>query len=150
MGTTDRRPALWTRHRGIALGIAADYRIPRLDPDDVRQEALVALWEATGVYDPARGTFPALARTVVHRHLRDLLQAATRLKRTADFDREVDPMDVRDRIAARLQLVDLARAHLTPTERKAIRDHVNGAPTKSSRRHGNALQRARRKLRDAD
>lgn len=114
------RPTLFTRHRGIALGEARDWTIPGLDADDVRQEALVALWEATGVYDPERGTFPALARTVVRRHLIDLLEAATRLKRTAELDRDADPADVRDRIAARLELVDLARANLTETERAAV------------------------------
>lgn len=140
------RGARWTKHRGIALGIAAEYRVPGLDADDVRQEALVALWEATGIYDAARGPFPALARTIIHRHLRDLLQAATRLKRTATFDHEADPPDMRDRIAARLELLDLARAGLTDAERAAVADHLNGVPATQSKSHDNALQRARRKL----
>lgn len=140
------RASLYQKHRQIALGEARDWRIPSLDADDVRQEANVALWEATGCYDPGRGPFPAFARVVVKRHLRDLLQAATRQKRTARFDHEADPPDIRDRIAARLELLDLSRVHLTDIERTAVADHLNGAPVKQSKAHDNALQRARRKL----
>ena len=84
------KPARWTANRKIALAIAPEYRIPGLGTDDVRQEALLALWEACGDYDKAKGPFPAFARLVIHRHLRDLLQAATRLKRTAEFDHEAE------------------------------------------------------------
>ena len=86
----DGKPARWTKHRKIALAIAPEYRIPGLEPDDVRQEALVALWEACGDHDEKKGPFPAFARLVIHRRLRDLLQAATRLKRTAEFDHETE------------------------------------------------------------
>lgn len=140
------RSALFLRHRGIALGEARDWTIPGLWPDDVRQEALVALWEATGCHDRERGPFPAFARLVVKRHLRDLLQAARRQKRTATFDRDADPADVRDRIASRLELLDLARAPLSDAERQAVADHLGGLPARSSKQHDNALQRARRKL----
>ena len=44
-------PARWTKHRPIALGLAREYRVPGMDPDDVRQEALIALWEACRAYD---------------------------------------------------------------------------------------------------
>lgn len=143
--------ALWSKHRPIALAIAPEYRIPGLDADDVRQEALVALWEAAGSFDPARGRFPAFARTVIHRHLRDLLQAATRMKRTAVFHLGADPADTRDRIAARLELVDYARraTALSDRERSAVTDHVRGVPAKSTKAHDSALQRARRKLKAA-
>jgi RNA polymerase sigma factor (sigma-70 family) len=144
------RPALWTKHRPIALAIARDYRIPGLDPDDTRQEALVALWEATGIHDPERGPFPPLARTVIHRHLRDLLQAATRQKRTALIDHDAEPV-ARDDSAGREQLSLLVDAlpTLTELERAAVRAHLNGVPTSSSKRHDNALNRARAKLRAA-
>lgn len=76
----------WTKHRPIALAIAREWRIPGMDLDDVRQEALVALWEAGKAYDQTKGAFPSFARLVIKRRMRDRLQAATRMKRTADFD----------------------------------------------------------------
>jgi RNA polymerase sigma factor (sigma-70 family) len=85
-------PALWTKHRPIALAIASEWRIPHLDPDDVRQEALIALWEAARCHDKAKGPFPTFARLVVKRRMRDLLQAATRQKRTAEFDYDTEPV----------------------------------------------------------
>jgi RNA polymerase sigma factor (sigma-70 family) len=136
------------KHRGIALGISKDYFLPGFDEDDVRQEAFVALWEATGLYEPEKGVFPTIARTVVHNHLRDLVQAANRLKRKAAIADWVDPPDVRDRIAARLQLLDLARVSLTERERNALHDHVaEGVPATSTKSHDCALTSARRKLR---
>ena len=85
-------PALWTKNRPIALAIAREWRIPGLDPDDVRQEALVALWEAARKYDKTKGTFPPFARLVVKRRLSTLLQAATRQKRTCDLDHDTEPV----------------------------------------------------------
>lgn len=85
-------PALWTKNRGIALGIAPEWRIPGLDPDDVRQEALIALWEAARCHDRDKGPFPPFARLVIQRRLRDLLQAATRQKRTAEFSEFTEPV----------------------------------------------------------
>lgn len=145
------RTALWTKHRPIALAIARDYRIPHLDPDDVRQEALVALWEATSRCDPARGPFPALARTIIHRHLADLLEAATRLKRTARFDHEADPPapDAADARATLALILEARRLRLSPLEQDALADHLNGVRATSSKCHENALTRARRKLKDA-
>ena len=85
-------PALWTKNRTIALAIATEWRIPGMDPDDVRQEALVALWEAARAHDKTKGPFPPFARLVVKRRLRDRLQAATRQKRTCDFDYDTEPV----------------------------------------------------------
>lgn len=140
------RAALFTKHRPIALGIAKLYYFPGYDADDVRQEAMVALWEATAVYDPARGFFPALAKVVIHRHLQDLVTAANRQKRKAVHVEFYDRPDVKDRIAARLKLLDLSRVHLTPRERQAIGDHLDGVSARGNKPHDNALQRARKKL----
>lgn len=85
-------PQLWTKHRPIALAIAAEWRIPHLDADDVRQEALVALWEAARCHDKTRGPFPPFARMVVKRRMRDLLQSATRMKRTGELDYDAKPV----------------------------------------------------------
>jgi RNA polymerase sigma factor (sigma-70 family) len=98
--------ALWTRNRPVELGIARDYRIPGLDPDDIRQEALVALWEACRAYDNTKGKLPTFARTVIHRRLTDLLRAATTAKRTADFDHDAEPVgpDLETTVLQREQL----------------------------------------------
>ena len=49
-------PARWTKHRPIALGLAREYRVPGMDPGDVHQEALIALWEACRAYDREKQT----------------------------------------------------------------------------------------------
>lgn len=141
-------PALWNKHRKIALAIAVEWRIPGLDADDVRQEALVALWEACRKYDPGRGAFPPYARMCIKARMSDLLQAATRMKRTAVFVHDVD-VPARDRIEARLELIRIVAAmrELSDRERKAIQDHLDGVPATSSKSHDNALTSARRKLR---
>ena len=55
-------PALWTKHRGIARGIARDFFLPGADRDDVRQEADIALWEAATHYRQELGPFPTFAQ----------------------------------------------------------------------------------------
>lgn len=116
-------PALWTKNRGIALGIAPEWRIPGLDPDDVRQEALIALWEAARCHDREKGPFPPFARLVIQRRLRDLLQAATRQKRTAEFAEWVEPCGpaLEDTVLQREQL-QMALFDPAVKQRQAWRD----------------------------
>ena len=96
------RPAMFTAQRKAALAIAAEWGIPGMAPDDVRQEALLALWVATGKHDPGRGPWPPFARMTIKARMRDLLQAATRQKRTADV-LDLDPE--RDRDPVQLELL---------------------------------------------
>lgn len=116
-------PALWTKHRPIALAIAPEWRIPGLEPDDVRQEALIALWEAARCHDQAKGPFPPFARLVIGRRMRDLLQAATRQKRTAEFDEWAEPVgpDLETTVLQREQL-QLALFDPSVKQRQAWRD----------------------------
>jgi RNA polymerase sigma factor (sigma-70 family) len=83
---------LWNKHHGLAVSVASEWRIPGMDADDVRQEALIALWESGRAYDKTKGPFPPFARLVISRRLRDRLQAATRMKRTADLDYDTEPV----------------------------------------------------------
>ena len=83
-------PARWTKHRPIAYAIAAEYRIPGLERQDVDQEACVALWLASRAYDRSKGSFPAFARLVIHRRLTDLVREATRQKRSTVTVTDVD------------------------------------------------------------
>lgn len=93
---------MWTQQRKAALAIAAEWRIPGMSPDDVRQEALLALWIAAGKHDPERGPWPAFARLAVKGHMTDLLRAATKKKRAAAVV-ELDPE--RDRDPVQLELL---------------------------------------------
>jgi DNA-directed RNA polymerase specialized sigma24 family protein len=142
-------PTLWTKYRGLALAIAADYHLPGQDRDDVRQEALVGLWIAATGHDPARGAFPPFARVVIRRRLQELARKANTGKHLAltNADRDVD-MPAPETEHGQLALVLDALPRLTELERASLADSLNGKPI-TSRRYDNALQRARRKLREA-
>lgn len=99
MGAAVTRPAMFTAQRKAALAIAAEWSIPGMDPDDVRQEALVALWVAAGKHDPERGPWPPFARLSIKARMRDLLQHANRQCRAGttlplDPERDADPVQV--------------------------------------------------------
>lgn len=75
------RAARYEKHVGLANAIAREFYLPGGDMDDVRQEARLALWIATGRYEDGRGlTFGQYARTMIRRRLIDLLNAALRHK----------------------------------------------------------------------
>lgn len=143
-------PALWTKHRPVALAIAAEFRIPGQDADDTRQDALVALWEAASVYDMSKGPFPPFARLVVTRRLTDRLKAETREKRHATLVELPDvPAPDTSEGRARLQNLVAVLPSLTVSERKAVAAQLDGSYRSADRRQENALQSARRKLRAA-
>lgn len=62
----------------VADKIAAQFRIPGLDPADVRQEARTSLITAARAYEPARGAFAPYAGTIIRNHLRDLFNREVR------------------------------------------------------------------------
>ena len=129
-------PARWTKHRPIAYAIAAEYRIPGLERQDVDQEACVALWLASRAYDRSKGSFPAFARLVIHRRLTDLVREATRQKRSAVTVTDVD-VAAPNRSEAQLSLfsvLEVAATALTVRERGVVRDHLNGSPSGRRRR----------------
>lgn len=73
------RAALFAKHAGLCDHIARDFRIPGLELDDWRQEARVALWIATGSFDPAHGVrFKTFAAMCIRRRLIDVLEMALR------------------------------------------------------------------------
>ena len=144
------RPAMFTAQRKAALAIATEWTVPGMDSDDVRQEALIALWIAAGKHDPERGPWPAFARMCIRAHLFTLHQAATRAKRTAvvlelDENRDAAP----ETHGGQLELLVEALPSLTVAERTAVAAHLNGTPATVTKQHNNALARARRKLRCA-
>lgn len=146
-------PALWTKHRPLALMLARDYYLPGADQDDVRQEAMIALWEAARTHDPKRSNFPTWARLVINRHLADCLRVATS-KRAAVLnlaDRDVlmvsvpvEPDDYRLEVRA---LVGAANG-LSQPERAALTRIIDGAPLEG-KADDNLRYRVRKKLRAA-
>ena len=138
-------PALWTKHRPIAYKAVGEFRIPGMERQDVEQEALVALWEACRRWDPERGKFPPFAKAVIRNTLIDLL------RRTSCRPVEV-PLEVDVRVepeTGQLRMVLEALDTLSQRERQAVADHLNGQPSKLSKAHDSALDRARLKLRAA-
>lgn len=147
-------PALWTKHRPLALMLARDYHLPGSDQDDVRQEALIALWEAARTHDPGRSSFPNWARVVIRRHLADCVRTATRGKqrvlteavREEDVQFHLAAYAVEHRQAVR-ELVASAR-NLTQPERAALTRIIDGAPLEG-KADDNLRYRVRKKLRAA-
>jgi len=141
------------------------------DADDARQEALIAAWDATQRWDPAGGLeleqfvafcvrrrlVTALKLTQRHKH-RPLTES---LRAIANEDGELEPIaelipdrraDVVELAEQRDRLRRLAAAwpSLSELERATLEDVVNGRqPATASKSVGNALERARAKLRSA-
>lgn len=111
------RPALWNRARPAALAIAREWFVKGMDADDVRQEALLALWVASGTFDPSRGPWMPYARHAVTCRMMDLVNAAARQKRTAALV-ELDPE--RDRDPVQLDLL--------AEQRDRLRDGLEAGP----------------------
>lgn len=126
------------RYRPYALKIARDYTLPGHDPDDVRQEAVLALWKADITFDATRGVpFHAFAGLVIRRQLGSkvrsalrpshaILTDATRLDLEPDDDGEpstwltaVDPRaDVERLVILRDELRRAVNGELTYEERR--------------------------------
>jgi RNA polymerase sporulation-specific sigma factor len=161
---------------GIIGGVVNGFYAPGLDRDDLTQEARIGAWEAIRGYDTCHDTsFHGFARVCIWRRVAQAVKTATRLKhenvntavRVAQVGSEtvdavtlaIDPRaDIHRLACARDQLRDLAAAvqTLTPLERHWLTHVVNGGAYAKIGPGGsrvksaeNAIDRARRKLRDA-
>lgn len=142
---TDDAIRAWT---GLAYSIARGFHLPGQDRDDVRQEALIALWVGLRSHDPARVPLKPWLSFVVRRRLIGALQAATRPKHRVLS--EAEPLDDPAR-SEQPRSSDLAAllAPLTLLEARACvgvavgMEYAELGPVKAV---DNALQRARRKL----
>ena len=142
--------------------------------DDVRQEALLALYEAVRAWDPQRQPFVPFARFVIRRRLATMIKSALRRKHqplntalrweqlVADGDDEFTLGDAawsrdlgpHERLEQREELRRLtaAASRLTELERHALGGRLSGIPYDALGEHktiDNAIQRARRRLREA-
>ncbi|HEY8723416.1 MAG TPA: sigma-70 family RNA polymerase sigma factor [Gaiellaceae bacterium] len=153
-------------HRGIALGIAAEFFLPGSDADDVRQEAMIGLLYGIRDWDPERGPLRPWLMLVVRKWLNTAVKAANRGKHlnlvhavrevvAEDGDAwpaaELIPDPRTDALEMRATLASLLAAlpSLSPLEREALTLVVNGYQYKTGpadKHYDNALQRARRKL----
>lgn len=136
MGMAVTRPAKWTAQRKTALAIAAEWRIPTMAADDVRQEALLALWIAAGKHNPDRGPWPPFARAAVKARMTDLLRTATRQKRSTVM-LELDPERDRDPVQ-----LDLLAEH-----RERLREGVALGPLSPAERHRRTWRESKRRQR---
>jgi RNA polymerase sporulation-specific sigma factor len=157
-------------HVGLAYTIADTYYLPGAERDDLRQEALIGLWNATLAYQPhlAPAGFIPFARLCIERHVLTAVKNATRRKHLSltraaregrDDNGELLPiidllpapcpflrLDTRDEVRA---LVAAINTLLSAAERSALIHVVNGDPYAGDKTVDNAVQRARVKLRAA-
>jgi DNA-directed RNA polymerase specialized sigma24 family protein len=129
------------------------YAVPGYEPEDLAQEARLALFQAGDPVGP-------LATVVIQRRLISLLRSATRERQRAlnDSVRRHDEHAALDLLPGGRDPADVVCARdelrrrgetLTPSERRALVYVVAGIPYERDRRVDNAVTRARRKLRAA-
>jgi RNA polymerase sporulation-specific sigma factor len=144
------------------------------DRDDVRQEALLALYAAVRAWDPQQQPFVPFARFVIRRQLATMIKTALRRKQqplntalrfealVADGGYELTLGDItpslepgpHERLEQRekLQRLTAAASRLSDLERHALGGRLSGVPYDALGRHkaiDNAIQRARRRLCEA-
>ena len=146
-------PALWTKHRPLALMLARDFYLPGADQDDVRQEAMIALWEAARTHDPGKGSFPNWARVVIRRHLTDCVRTATRgkqlvLTQAGRFEHVVLFANDADEHRQAVRELVASACNLSQPERAALTRIIDGAPLEG-KADDNLRYRVRKKLRAA-
>jgi RNA polymerase sporulation-specific sigma factor len=158
---------------GFVTGEARRVYVPGADHDDVRQEALLALYEAVRAWDSQRQPFVPFARFVIRRQLATMIKTALRRKQqplntalrfealVADGGHELTLGDItpslepspHERLVQREQLQRLtaAASRLSELERHALGGRLSGVPYVAlgeQKTIDNAIQRARRRLRE--
>ena len=161
-------PALWTKHKPLAVAIASGYSLPGAERQDLEQEALIGLWIAAGKWRPdGEASFRTFAALVIRRRLSTLVKAAMRSRqralneslRVATSEDGVDVLivdllpggrDPLEIVVARdvFERVCVAARGLSAVELEALERSVAGEPL-VVKRLDNGLTRARRKLREA-
>ena len=129
------REALFRSHEGLARRLAKDYwrgiRAVGLQPDDIRQMALVGLWAAVRCYDPAHGVpFEPYARCRIRGYIEDGIRTQRKKARLGPLaeipleggDGPPDAAERRDRVAR----LWLAVAELPKPHRDVVRCRLAG------------------------
>jgi RNA polymerase sigma factor (sigma-70 family) len=152
---------------GFATVISREFFHPRIDQDDLRQEALIAVMEAARVFDPARGVpFKTFVGRCIRNRIVETIIKANRMKRDvrmelpreAVVDGDALPMvelvpalnaDPHELLETRDEVRRIVRGFraLSPLEQRAITERLDGVV--QDKAADNAAYRARNKLRDA-
>lgn len=146
----------------LAYWIARDYHLPGAGRDDVKQEALIALWYGLRSHDPARAPLRTWLASCIRKRLGSAVRDACRLKHGPLNDAvtlaegEKGPGGTLVPLQARpgwtpapSASVAEILARLTPLEQRAVvgvacgMEYAEIGPAKTV---DNALHRARRKL----
>lgn len=128
--------SLYSKHQALATRLSKGFYVPGWEPDDVVQEARVALWEACRCFQPVRGVpFPPFATLVIKRRLRDMLRKALRNKQAvltgADREYEARVEDLTAELLDNRDLIDRLCAQsltLSHSQRRALLRIINGEP----------------------
>jgi RNA polymerase sigma-H factor len=150
--------ALMERHAGLIYSIAKEYYIQGATPADARQEARVGFYKAVRDFD-LEHHFPAFAALCVRRQVLSAVKAASTRKHALltayepieNVEEPPEPADTGLWLEAMLAL-------LTPMERLILERRLEGYRNYSDlavltgyskKAIDNALQRSRRKIREA-
>jgi RNA polymerase sporulation-specific sigma factor len=176
-GDTDAIEYLLKKYKRIVLSCVESYYLPWAEKEDLIQEGMIALYGAIKGFN-YRYPFPSFAKTCVIRKLYSVIRLQNSLKhklltnavclnkpvydngnRTL-FDtmpgKNADPCDLISEIDERKWIVNQARKNLTELEKQVLKLYLNGLSYRDiadtlnlkPKTVDNALQRAKRKLRD--
>lgn len=176
-GDTDAIEYLLKKYKRIVLSCVESYYLPWAEKEDLIQEGMVALYNAIKGFN-YRYPFPSFAKTCVTRKLYSVIRLQNSLKhklltnavclnkpvydngnRTL-FDtmpgKNADPCDLISEIDERKWIVNQARKNLTELEKQVLKLYLNGLSYRDiadtlnlkPKTVDNALQRAKRKLRE--
>lgn len=176
-GDTDAIEYLLKKYKRIVLSCVESYYLPWAEKEDLIQEGMIALYGAIKGFN-YRYPFPSFAKTCVIRKLYSVIRLQNGLKhklltnavclnkpvydngnRTL-FDtipgKNADPCDLISEIDERKWIVNQARKNLTEMEKQVLKLYLNGLSYRDiadtlnlkPKTVDNALQRAKRKLRE--
>lgn len=176
-GDTDAIEYLLKKYKRIVLSCVESYYLPWAEKEDLIQEGMIALYGAIKGFN-YRYPFPSFAKTCVIRKLYSVIRLQNGLKhklltnavclnkpvydngnRTL-FDtmpgKNADPCDLISEIDERKWIVNQARKNLSELEKQVLKLYLNGSSYRDiadtlnlkPKTVDNALQRAKRKLRE--
>jgi len=176
-GDNDAIEYLLKKYKGIVLSCVKNYFLPGAEKEDLVQEGMIALYNAIKGFN-YRYPFPSFAKTCVIRKLYSVIRLQNGLKhklltnavclnkpvydngnRTL-FDmmpgKNADPCDLISEIDERKWIINQVRKNLSELEKQVLKLYVDGLNYKDiadtlnlkPKTVDNALQRAKRKLRE--
>lgn len=136
----------------IVYSLAPRFFWPGAEPEDVRQEARIAILEARRTYDSARGSWFSYAWQAVYYRLVEIVRRERERRPVCVGDAPLYFIPSRESRDTTNWILDVRAAWptLSPLEQTGIRGVINGTPYADmpggQKRVDNAVQRGRRKL----